>query len=298
MPNAELVPFGKGQLGSYLVTVHTPSGRRMLRIYDNFFREKRTWLGFAGQLQLAASQAGVSVARPCFTETNEFIVDHAGYQMCLHEWTEGEPNWPPTPDQAVALGKAIAKLHSAYDGVAGITVYEFDIPHLISRPFSLLKKYLDGVPRAHERLYRATNRLVEQASKLATDSKGYGPIYGTFAPSCVMFNGNTPTFADPVLAGVGYRAYDLACLGASLAEDPAAPPASRNAFLTIVDSYRKHYELSDRDIAMLPMLMQVHTLWQAGLGVELGGMFQRPDMAQHVAMWALEAISEPSRLGV
>jgi Ser/Thr protein kinase RdoA (MazF antagonist) len=258
-----------------------PQGRAALRLHR---RGYQTAAAIRSELWWceALAKAGLPVPTAIRTRNGDLLVDlGAGQLASAIDWVEGTilgqadiPLAGTTEQQCAryaALGALIARIHTATDAL--------DLPQDFDRP----RWDIDGLVGPNPLWGRfwehpvlseaeaATLRLVAKdchamLTDYAAGSGDTGLIHADLLRENVILHpdSNTMTLIDFDDSGFGFRLFDL---GTALSQNLYEP--SRDALAAaMVQGYGAHRQLSERDIAMVPIFTLLRCL--ASLGWTMG----------------------------
>lgn len=221
---------------------------------------------------------GVAVAAPLRSEAG---ASHARLEfpegpraLALFRHADGVP--PESLDEFESTGQTLARLHVAARDYAGpASRYTLDGTHLVGRTLRYLEAYpeLDAplLERYRQRIQALQEALAEIDGMLTRvichgDTHGFNNHISTDAVGT-----QTAVFFDFDDAGPGYLAYDLSVMPWSYLTRKmleAPDEVLRDRWTHYLRGYRAAGgEITDADLAALPLFLQLRHLWNLGEAV-------------------------------
>jgi len=272
-----------GQGGASVMEATLDGQRFALRISGPFLSARPSWVEFEGALLAQASREGVLVAEA--TPGVDGIYGQAfevGLGL-LTKWADGDVEWPTPPAKAEILGRTIAHLHRACEGMtAPSDVRPFDTAALLDRPMALLNEVTDAEP-----LRPFVEEMRARIEAIVPTPQTFGPIHGDVHQGNCHFDGDHATLFDFAQCGIGWRAFDLAGFlwpwrGTHI--EQAALRAACDAYL---NGYRQERPLVAAEEQALPAFIRARDLWEAGEWIATGDGRQKPEeVAKGIQTWA------------
>ena len=111
-----------------------------------------------------------------------------------------------------------------------------------------------------ELLLTAKQALVEDLTKLSQSAETYSLIHADFVPENIMIDNRQVQVIDFDDAGFGWHLFELATALYFIQDDELYPVAKA----ALIEGYRKQRQLSDRQLAQLPMFLAVRSLTYLG----------------------------------
>lgn len=214
-------------------------------------------------------EAGLPVARVIRSLSGDAYQSHAGKSVLLSQRLPGQHVYNPTHSQIRALGRFIARLHTATAG------WDYPVP-----PYPRDATWLEH----HVRLangylpYQSANLLADTVCEMTslldrhdTQALPHGVIHGDLFRDNVLFNPQGLTgVLDFHHAADGYLIYDLAVAANDWCTDVSGQLDSERT-LTLLRSYHEIRALKASEIQLLPafMLYAALTFWLSRLVVSL-----------------------------
>lgn len=219
----------------------------------------------------ALSSAGVMVPNAMPTRSGDLFVKCSGeglpgdVQVDLFEWIEGEQlgsvEEGVSDVDAIAgtyrqLGELAARVHNqavSWTLPAGFVRHAWDADGLAGEnPFwgQFWQLEAASVDEATI-LRRGRERVYADLSALAKSPGTYSMIHADFAPENVMVNGDDVRLIDFDDAGFGWHLFELAT-SLYFIQGEAYFDQAREALIT---GYRKHRQLTDENLQMLPLFI-------------------------------------------
>jgi Ser/Thr protein kinase RdoA (MazF antagonist) len=126
--------------------------------------------------------------------------------------TWANPKHPLSPSSAEALGRALARMHSAADDFTSIHRRSpLDLDHLIQEPLRRAQSFVAHRPDEWTYLVRLGETLSERIAALASAGLDWGPCHGDATErNAHLADDGAATLYDFDSGGPGWRAYDLA----------------------------------------------------------------------------------------
>lgn len=179
---------------------------------------------------------------------------------------------PETPEDFALTGRALAQIHHAARSYAGpASEYTLDLHHLAGRTLGWMAQH----PALDDELVASYRALVEVLQQKLSDIESgltrvacHGDTHGynnhVFADAQ---GGRRTVFFDFDDAGPGFLAYDLCVLpwsGMVRKALKAPDDQLKERWPQFLRGYREAGEVSGRDIAALPLFVQLRHLWNTG----------------------------------
>lgn len=288
-----LRPIRPGQGGASVWEVSLDGTRRALRVSGPFLSAQPGWIEFEGALLAQARNAGVSVAAALPGLDGRYGQEVDGGVALLTEWADGDVEWPTPPGKARTLGRAVAELHAAIEGLSPAESFrEFGTAGLLDRPMALLNEVTDASPLAP-----FVEEMRERIGAIPLTSVSFGPIHGDVHQGNCHFEGERATLFDFAQCGVGWRAFDLAGFLWPWRDASIERPELRAACDAYLDGYRSTRALTLEEERALPAFVRARDLWEAGEWVAVGDARQKPDeiragILAWAEAWAARPLSE------
>lgn len=222
---------------------------------------------------LAAKGAGVAAPVPATDGRAHIPLEFPEGPRALALFRHAEGVVPETLDEFELTGRTLARIHEAARDYAGPpSRYTLDGQHLAGKTLS----YLEAYPELGEELLDTYRRLIRRlVEELAATERGltrvvcHGDTHGFNNHVGTDVAGTKKTvFFDFDDAGPGFLAYDLSVLPWSyLVRKGRKEPDDvlRERWMHYLRGYRAGGgEISERDVAALPLFTQLRHLWNLG----------------------------------
>ncbi len=229
---------------------------------DDELRSELQWIQ-------ALSNAGVKVPDIIPATSGELFVNHRAdglpgeIQIDLFEWIggdqlgsveEGVADEAEVEATYLAIGELAARVHNqatSWTLPQGFTRHEWDAAGLAGEtPFWGRFWELEAASNSEaELLARGRDRVFAELSDLPKSPDSYSMIHADFAPENVLVDGNDVRLIDFDDAGFGWHLFELAT-SLYFIQGEQYFDRARQALIT---GYRKHRQLSDKDLEMLPL---------------------------------------------
>jgi len=184
-------------------------------------------------------------------------------QADLFRWIEGRPLGSVEAGVADVkaigqtfgtLGELAARVHNqavSWPLPGGFTRHAWDADGLAGeRPFwGRFWEIADATDAERDLLLRARDRLAAELGALPKSPGGYSMIHADFAAENIMVNGDEVRLIDFDDAGFGWHLFELATALIFISGEDYFD-AAKDALIT---GYRKHRQLTDRDLELLPL---------------------------------------------
>jgi Ser/Thr protein kinase RdoA (MazF antagonist) len=261
--------------------VWTERGRFALRVYRVGWRsDEQIHAELDAIERIAASKPppGVLMSLPVTPRDGDPVravrAPEGRRQVVLFTFAPGKEN---VQDDATArlYGRAAAHMHASTDGWRSLHEHArapIDLDELLERPLRVLTPMLAEQPKARDYLLPLAERLRRRLAALPAKRLETGWCYGDFHGGNAAFSrdqegGDTVTFFDFDLCGIGWRAYDVAIFrwghtGGWLPEKQAE--ARWQGFL---EGYAEIRRLDEFDLAAVPLFVMLRQYWFLGLVV-------------------------------
>ncbi|WP_345467399.1 phosphotransferase enzyme family protein [Deinococcus carri] len=245
----------------------------VLRVYRSGWRSEAE---VAWELEFieGVAAAGVPVSRPLARQHGELFGVLPAVEgprvYAVFEHVSGRLLEPSEAD-AAAYGTAAARLHTAADGLdlnsrGGQNRFPLDLDHLITGPLEALRPLLEGSPDLLRELEAIAARTHTRLAALAPALE-WGLCHGD------LHEGNARLGEDGAVrlfdfdcGGPGWRAYDLAVYGWSLASNSGNDPeVAERAWQAFLAAYQQGRSLGQADLEAIPLFVTARSLWFMGL---------------------------------
>lgn len=246
--------------------LRTETDRFIGRIYLNgkyYINDSADFL-FELHLLEFVRDRGVSVAAPVRRRNGALLGQLPGHDRdyAIFEYAAGEQAETVDLNQARGLGTELARFHRAADDfVSRHHRYELGVGYLLEQPYALIQRERDnGSPDVDENLaelagVRPLPELIDVVRGLPGANGAYGIIHADLHPHNAHFDGDTPTLFDFDHCAYGWRAYDVAVMGATMHDE---------AWKAALAGYESVRPLSRDEHAALPALVDVRNIWDPG----------------------------------
>jgi Ser/Thr protein kinase RdoA (MazF antagonist) len=217
------------------------------------------------QLQFQLSDAAGCVARPVRRRDarfmNTLVLDGHVYAGFLSEEAAGIEVSQPTPSQARALGRALARIHQRGDRVLARDRLTIDLNYLAGRPLERLEATVPPAWYGARFLTDLAEELASRARVTAGAPLPTGFCHGDLHLANLRFDEDRPTLFDFGECGFGPLCYDLACYWRKRLL--SAPPQSRwdEEWCALLDGYSSVRSLTDTEIRAIPALGALRAIW-------------------------------------
>ena len=221
------------------------------------------------QWMQALSAAGIKVPEVIPTTSGELFVDHTAdglpgtLQVDLFEWIDGEQLGSVEEGVAVAaeversfcvLGELAARVHNqscSWDLPDGFVRHEWDAAGLAGEdPFWGRFWEIEAATDAQRKLLiDARNRLYGDLTELPKSPGSYSMIHADFASENIMVEGDEVRLIDFDDAGFGWHLFELATALYFIRGESYFDSAQA----ALVDGYRKHRQMTDETLELLPL---------------------------------------------
>jgi Ser/Thr protein kinase RdoA (MazF antagonist) len=178
----------------------------------------------------------------------------------LFSYAEGKP--APIPDdlQLEIIGTEMARMHNVtamWKLINERPVY--DIQSTLLEPMELILHRFTDLPEEYERLSRIAETTVQKLSNLDTTLFSYGYCHYDLLPKNFHFDGqNNITFFDFDWCGKGFLVNDLMTFKVQLFFlvhlKAISAETAGEMFGQVITAYRKYRDLSEAELAAIPML--------------------------------------------
>jgi Ser/Thr protein kinase RdoA (MazF antagonist) len=221
------------------------------------------------QWMQALSESGVLVPNVIPTQSGDLFIDYSGdalpgkLQIDLFEWIEGKQLGSVEAGISDAaevdavygsIGELAAKVHNqatSWQLPEGFVRHAWDAEGLAGEnPFwgQFWKLAAASNPET-ELLERGRDRVFQDLSALAKSPDKYSMIHADFAPENLMVDGNEVRLIDFDDAGFGWHLFELATSLYFIQEEPYFQQAKD----ALIAGYRRHRQLTDTELEMLPL---------------------------------------------
>jgi Ser/Thr protein kinase RdoA (MazF antagonist) len=230
---------------------------------DDELRSELQWMR-------ALDDAGIAVPVLIPADSGELFVKHAGpslpgeIQIDLFEWIDGEQlgsveagvSDEASVEQTYStIGELAAKVHSqatVWQLPAGFTRHAWDAEGLAGdRPLWGRFWELEAASAGERALMiRARDRVYRDLANLAKSPGTYSMIHADFAPENLLVDGDHVRLIDFDDAGFGWHLFELVTSLYFIMDEPYFEQA-RDA---LIKGYRRHRQLGDDQLELLPLL--------------------------------------------
>ncbi|ODP36866.1 homoserine kinase [Sphingomonas turrisvirgatae] len=231
--------------------VETTQDRFILTLYERRVNADELPYFMALLDHLAAK--GLSVP-PAIKDRNGVAIQRLeGRPACLIKFLRGVSVSHPTPAQALVAGGALGQMHRAVEDFA------LDRPNSMGAQTwqALFEQCGRDLDRIHPDLYDRVEEALDQVLARWPTDLPTGAIHADLFPDNILMLGDQVTgLIDFYFACTDLRAYDLAVMHGAWAFDSTGTdffPATGHG---IVSGYRDAFELSEAELAALPVLAQ------------------------------------------
>jgi len=272
-----------GQGGASVMEATLDGQRFALRISGPFLSARPYWVEFEGSLLAQASGEGVLVAEAIPGVDGRYGQPFDGGLGLLTRWAEGDVEWPTPPAKAEILGRTIAQLHRACQGMTiPKDVRPFDTAGLLDRPMALLNEVTDAEP-----LRPFVEEMRGRIDAIPKTQETFGPIHGDVHQGNCYFEGDHATLFDFAQCGIGWRAFDLAGFLWPWRDHHIEKPELRAACDAYLNGYRQERLLTESEEHALPAFIRARDLWEAGEWIATGDGREKPDeVAKGIQTWS------------
>jgi Ser/Thr protein kinase RdoA (MazF antagonist) len=229
---------------------------------DDELRSELQWMQ-------ALSESGVLVPNVIPAQSGDLFIVYSGdalpgmLQIDLFEWIEGEQLGSVEEGVADvaeiestygAIGELAARVHNqatSWRLPEGFVRHAWDAEGLAGEyPFWGQFWKLAAASKAEtELLERGRDRVFQDLRALAKSPDNYSMIHADFAPENVMVDGNEVRLIDFDDAGFGWHLFELATSLYFIQEEPYFQQAKD----ALIAGYRRHRQLTDEELEMLPL---------------------------------------------
>ena len=259
--------------------VEAGGDRHALRIHRHGYHSD---IALRSELQWmqALQEAGIHTPAVVPTKTGSLFagVEMPGMpgamQIDLFEWIEGEQlgsveggvaDTASVTQTYRTIGELAARVHNQACGwVApeGFSRHAWDAEGLAgANPFwGQFWKLEAATAGERDLLTRARNRVFEELSALPTSADSYSLIHADFAPENLMVKGDLVRLIDFDDAGFGWHLFELATSLYFIMGEPYFDSARA----ALVEGYRVHRSMTDRDLERLPLFFLARGLTYIG----------------------------------
>ena len=248
--------------------VEKPGFRAALRLHrhgyhsDDELRSELQWMQ-------ALSDAGVKVPEIIPSESGDLFVDYTAdglpgtLQIDLFEWIDGDQLG--SVEEGISeegqidhtfgvLGELAARVHNqavTWQLPTGFTRHAWDAEGLAGDSPFWGRFWEVEAASAEQRKLLATarDRIYRDLENLAKSPGNYSMIHADFAAENIMVDGNDVRLIDFDDAGFGWHLFELVTALYFLKGEPVFDRAET----AIIDGYRKHRQLTDADLELLPL---------------------------------------------
>lgn len=177
----------------------------------------------------------------------------------------------PEPEEAMAFGEGLARLHEAAASFRGPeSYYRHDLSHLIDAPLKGLLKAPTMTDELRERYAELAARLRAKIGSIEglTEVACHGDAHGSNNFITRDTHGKlSVSFFDFDDAAPGYLAYELAVYPWALhprSYEQDMPASALTRWRSQLDGYAKVRTISDVDLQAIPLFIAVRQLWICG----------------------------------
>lgn len=240
---------------------------------DDELRSELQWMR-------ALENAGISVPIVIPSESGELFVKHAApdlpgeIQIDLFEWIDGKQlgtveagiaDEASVEETYTTLGAMAAKVHNqatVWQLPPGFTRHAWDADGLAGeQPFwGRFWELESASPSERELMIKGRDRVHRELSNLAKSPGTYSMIHADFAPENLLVDGDCVRLIDFDDAGFGWHLFEIATSLYFILGEPFFDQA-RDA---LIGGYRRHRQLPDEQLVLLPLFFLARGLSYVG----------------------------------
>lgn len=225
----------------------------------------------------ALGRAGLPVAPPLVRRDGEYVGELAAPEGARPAALIGEAPGADareiTPEQSRAYGRLAARVHHASDTIPPQGFRPLDSTTLVARPLAAIRDRMTWLHADRDELaYLETiaARVAGQMAALPRTTPAWGFCHGDFHPGNVRFDAaGSPTLFDFDCCGAGWRAYDLAVFQWNAWLERREPRWISERWDAFLAGYRELREISDDELATIPLFLVARQIWLMGLDAAL-----------------------------
>jgi Ser/Thr protein kinase RdoA (MazF antagonist) len=225
----------------------------------------------------ALGRAGLPVALPLVRRDGEYagelLAPEGLRPTALIAEAPGGDVREITPEQSRVYGRLAARVHHASNQIPPRGFRPLDGAALVERPLAAIRDRMTWLHADRAELAELESiaaRIVERLAAIPRTPPAWGFCHGDLHPGNVRFDdAGQPTLFDFDCCGAGWRAYDLAVFQWNAwleRRDPDWIAARWEAFLA---GYHEVRELSDDELAAVPLFLVARQIWLMGLDASL-----------------------------